>query len=141
MDLYTKVCPLALPKPASDHCSTLLDSKCERCGHSLFRFEILWLEENNFQNQISMWQKEIEAQGWAGLILASKLKALKVKIKDQTKTNFVDLDSKKGALLEEIQRIDRQKEQGFISSEDASKRIALKEEFSKRLLQEELKWK
>lgn len=79
LDLYPKVCQLALPKPASDHCPILLDSNYERWGLTTFRFELMWLEQKNFPELIAEWWKEFRVTGWAGFKLASKQKLLKGK--------------------------------------------------------------
>lgn len=44
LDLYPELCQLALPKPASDHCPIVLDSRPERWGATPFCFELAWLE-------------------------------------------------------------------------------------------------
>lgn len=36
VERYLKVCQFALPKPCSDHCPILLDSKCESLVQDLF---------------------------------------------------------------------------------------------------------
>lgn len=63
IDLYPEVNQLTLPKPASDHCPISLDSKCERWGPALFRFEFMWLELKLLASQIKEWWVEMKAEG------------------------------------------------------------------------------
>lgn len=53
---YSKVCQLALPKPCSDHCPILLDSKCESWGPRPFGFELFWLENKQRSGGVWMWK-------------------------------------------------------------------------------------
>ena len=55
LDLFPEVCQIALPKPTSDHCPILLETKCERWGPTPFRFELMWLEEKQFVEHIKVW--------------------------------------------------------------------------------------
>lgn len=48
LDIYPKVCQLALPTIASDHCPIMLNSNPDRWGPIPFRFELMWLEEKSF---------------------------------------------------------------------------------------------
>ena len=66
IDLYPEVCQIALPKPTSDHCPILLDSKSIKWGPSPFRFELLWLEDKNFRDSIKEWWTSFDVNGWAG---------------------------------------------------------------------------
>lgn len=110
MEMNPDVWQSALPKPASDHCPSLLDSNYERWGPAPFRFEIMWLEEKDFPNLIKEWWMSFSVEGWAGHGLAIKLKMLKQKIKEWVRSRFGDVGVIKANLLEEIQKLDRKEE-------------------------------
>lgn len=58
------------------------------------------------------------------------------------KSNFEEVGKAKVRILDEIQSIDRAKEVGTLSSVDViSRRLLLKEEFFKKIREEEIKWK
>lgn len=57
LELYSDVCQMPLPKPTSDHCPIMLDSGCERSGPTPFRFEMMWLDEQQFLALIEDWWK------------------------------------------------------------------------------------
>ena len=113
LDLYPEVCQLALPKVASDYCPIMLDSNLDRWGPTPFRFELMWLEEKNFTEKIRGWWREMKIEGWAGYRLITKLKLLKLKIKEWATPNFVE-GVQKAYLLEEVQKwIGRRKLDNF----------------------------
>lgn len=140
LDLYPEV-KLALPKPSSDLCPVLLDSNRDRWGPAPFQFELMWLEEKEFSHLIGDWRKNIEVEVWAGHRLAVKLKIMKQKIKDWSKSNFVEVEASKSKILEEIQDLDQKEERKQISSEERLKRSSPKEEFERKVIQEEIKWR
>lgn len=44
-EMYPQVVKVALPKPTSDHCPIVLDSRVISWGPKPFCFELMWLEE------------------------------------------------------------------------------------------------
>lgn len=73
----------------------LLDSRCDRCGPTSFRFELMWLEEQHCPALVRDWWKEIPVEGWACYKVAMKLKLLKGRIKDWSKEHFGDVRTAK----------------------------------------------
>ena len=105
IDLYPEVCQIALPKPNSDHCPILLIYKTLKWGPSPFRLEPMWLEDKRFSALIKEWWNSHVVNGWAGFKLSSKLKQLKLTIKDWRKRNFEPVKTLKAKLLEELQSL------------------------------------
>ena len=64
LETYSEVTQIALPKPVSDHCPVLINLDCERWGPSSFRFELMWLEEEQFPKLVQEWWVEIRVKGW-----------------------------------------------------------------------------
>lgn len=77
MDLFPEDCQMAMPKPISDHCPVLLDTKCERWSTTPFHFELMWLEENELAGLIENWWKGIRVDRRPGFAPAIKIKTIK----------------------------------------------------------------
>lgn len=82
----------------------------------------------------------MKVEGEAGYRLATKLKLLKLKIKEWAKNNFGEVGERKAHLLEEIQRLDRKEEDGLLALEEEVTRTNLKEEFQRKVREEEILW-
>lgn len=82
-----------------------------------------------------------EIEGWAGFKLARKLKQLKLNIKDWTKDHFRDVERMKATILEDIHCLDSKEVVGQLCEEEVSNRLSLKEEFLRKVREEEIKWR
>ena len=96
-------------------------------GPSPFRFELMWLHEENFSNLVQNWWEEIRVDGWAGYRLATRLKLLKTKLKELAKEHFGEVKYQKSKILAEIQSLDGKEETDQLSREEEKKRLDLKE--------------
>ncbi|XXG61222.1 hypothetical protein AAC387_Pa04g2933 [Persea americana] len=141
LETYPEVTQLALPKPVSDHCPIPLDSDCERWRPSPFRFELTWLEEEQFTGLVQKWWEEIRVEGWVGHRLATKLKLLQFKMKAWAKEHFGDVKHQKSKILAIIQSLDGKEESVQLSWEEEKERLDLKEEPQRSLRKEEIRWK
>ena len=79
--------------------------------------------------------------GWAGYRLATKLKLLKIKLKEWAKEHFGEVKYQKFKILAEIQSLDGKEEPDQLSREEEKKRLDLKEELQRNLRKEEIRWK
>lgn len=100
---------LALPKPTSDNCPILLDSRKDSWGPPPFRLEMVWLEENYFPNLVQEWWADILVHGWAGYRWATKLKILKDRNNDWSIFNNGRVSVLIASLLNGIKKIDRRR--------------------------------
>lgn len=141
LDLYPEVCQLALPKPASDHCLIVLDSRLERWGTAPFLFELAWLENEDLLSLVTVWWADLSVARWACYKLGIKLKLLKGKIKCWVANNREEVGKAKVRILDEIQSIDKAAELGALSEDDSGRRLRLKEDYFKKVREEEIKWK
>jgi len=91
-----------LPRVLSDHCPILLESGNWEQKRSNFKFENWWLKVEGFTNLIQSWWNEFLVEGCPDYILNIKLRMLKQKLKEWSKSNFGELTSKKNSLLEEL---------------------------------------
>ena len=67
-----------LARPVFDHSLILLDGGGMRRGPTPFRFENMWLKEDDFKEEIRQWWEGIQESGSTSFILTEKLKALKL---------------------------------------------------------------
>eukprot|EP00268_Persea_americana_P008188 TRINITY_DN13159_c0_g2_i1.p1 TRINITY_DN13159_c0_g2~~TRINITY_DN13159_c0_g2_i1.p1 ORF type:complete len:214 (+),score=40.85 TRINITY_DN13159_c0_g2_i1:166-807(+) len=141
LETYLEVIQVALPKPVSNHCPILIDLECARWVSSPFRFELIWLEEEQFPSLIQKWWEEIRVEGWAGYKLATKLKLLKIRMKEWAKEHFGDVKFQKSNILAEIQALDRKEESDRLTLEEEKRQLDLKEEFHRKLREEEKRWR
>lgn len=140
-DLYPQTVQTALPKPNSDHCPIVLNSRWESWRPKPFRFELIWLEEKGFKELIRSWWSDNQLQGWAGFRLTSKPKSLKANIKDWAKANFGSVEVAMAELLRYIKEIDTKEEYGPLSDSEIVLQQDLKEKFLRKVKEEEIKWR
>lgn len=108
-NLHPEVFQIVLPKPASHHSPILLNSCCERWGRP-FCFEMMWLEESQFSRGLGLVERSKGRK--VGLVSSSlKEELLKGKIKDWIRNHLGHVAMVKANLLEEIQLLDRKKNQ------------------------------
>eukprot|EP00268_Persea_americana_P017810 TRINITY_DN18653_c0_g1_i1.p2 TRINITY_DN18653_c0_g1~~TRINITY_DN18653_c0_g1_i1.p2 ORF type:complete len:123 (-),score=26.57 TRINITY_DN18653_c0_g1_i1:203-571(-) len=102
----------------------------------------MWIEEKQFPNLIQGWWEESKVEGWAGYWLAIKLKLLKNKIKEWAKENFGEVRIQKLNILTEIQALDMKEESDHLTTlEEEKKRLDLKEDFQRKMREEEIRWR
>eukprot|EP00268_Persea_americana_P011377 TRINITY_DN14820_c0_g1_i2.p2 TRINITY_DN14820_c0_g1~~TRINITY_DN14820_c0_g1_i2.p2 ORF type:complete len:146 (-),score=32.55 TRINITY_DN14820_c0_g1_i2:579-1016(-) len=101
----------------------------------------MWLQEENFTKLVHKWWEEIRVDGWAGHRLATKLKLLKIKLKEWAKEHFGEVKYQKSKILAEIQSLDSNEKSDHLSPEEEKKRLGLKEELQRNLRKEEIRWK
>ena len=140
-DLYPHSIQVVLPKPTSDHCPIVLDSRLEYWGPRPFRFELMWLEEKGFSDLICSWWSDFQFLGWAGFRLTSMLRKLKGNIKGWVKANVKSVEATLADLLQGIKEIDSKEESGPLSESDFKLRQKLKDKFQRKAREEEIKWK
>jgi len=70
-----------LLRPFSDHFPICLGAVDAARGKAPFRFKNMWPEHEGFSDLISEWWGELQVQGFASFVVASKLKHLKEKLK------------------------------------------------------------
>ena len=77
-----------LPRLLSDHFPILLDCRRIVGGKSPFRFENMWLKEDCFVDRVRGWWVSYSFPGSPSHIMTSKLKALKIDLKQWNSNEF-----------------------------------------------------
>ncbi|KAG5611511.1 hypothetical protein H5410_022792 [Solanum commersonii] len=73
---------------------------------SYFKFEGWWLEIEGFNERIKDWWTSFEFEGRHDFILASKLKAMKTKLKDWSVSIYGNLEKRKKEMLNKVHEFD-----------------------------------
>lgn len=71
----------SMPGPMLDHSLVLLNGGRVRRGFTLFRFENMWLKEEDFLDLVKQWWTRFNFRGSSSFILVEKLKSLKCNLK------------------------------------------------------------
>ncbi|KAJ9671525.1 hypothetical protein PVL29_025297 [Vitis rotundifolia] len=141
LDLFKGVVQCRLPRPTSDHFPILLKGGGLSRGPSSFRFENMWLKTEGFKELLRDWWQGAGGRGRANFRLASKLKAMKEKIKAWNREVFGRLEVNKSSALQQVESWDRvEDERGMTVGETELKNEA-KENFKKWVLLEETHWR
>ena len=128
-------------RPFSDHFPICLESLVAARGKAPFRFENMWLEHEGFSDLIREWWGELQVQGFASYVVASKLKHLKEKLKVWNRVTFGDIRVRKLKLLDSINLLDLKEESSGLVSEELEQRSEAKAEWAKVCTFEEISWR
>ncbi|KAL4183118.1 hypothetical protein AMTRI_Chr11g153600 [Amborella trichopoda] len=133
---------LALPKPTSDHFPIMLDTVPAIRSSKPVRFELAWLEEDNFNNLFHMWWTSFSSHvhGWAGYRLQKKLQCLKGSLKAWSALLPRNFRSQKASLLHSIQLWDSTEETRALADNERSRRAEANFELHLLLKKEEIFW-
>ncbi|WMV34480.1 hypothetical protein MTR67_027865 [Solanum verrucosum] len=84
-----------LQRVISDHCPLILECGNWERPNSYFKFENWWLQTENFKEMVKIWWDSSIFRGKLDFILASKLKYLKGKLKEWSRTSQGNLGLQK----------------------------------------------
>lgn len=96
---FSGVVQCILPRPLSDHLLILLDGGGLRRDPSPFRFENMWLKDEEFKDMLKRWWVGFNFRGFCSFILVEKLKILKAKLKSWNKEAFVNVVVRKNLVI------------------------------------------
>ncbi|WMV08580.1 hypothetical protein MTR67_001965 [Solanum verrucosum] len=96
-----------LPRVCSHHAPIALKSGRWSHTKSYFKFEGWWLETKGFNERIKDWWTSFEFEGRPDFILASKLKAMKTKLKDWSVSTYGNLEKRKKEMLNRVHEFDK----------------------------------
>ncbi|XP_059458323.1 uncharacterized protein LOC132187919 [Corylus avellana] len=99
-----------LPRLCSDHFPILLDMRDVSRGRRPFKFENMRLKAEGFVARVKQWWDSYVFQGIPSLVLARKLKALKLDLKRWNEEVFGNIERNKRILLEDLQAFDMHEE-------------------------------
>ena len=94
-EIFNNIKQIALQRLGSDHTPIALLGGVWNQNKNYFKFENWWLETDGFTNRIKEWWDTISFSGRPNFILASKLKALKEKLKVWSRSDQANLGAKR----------------------------------------------
>lgn len=130
-----------MPRAMSDHCPVTLECGDWEHKRSNFKFENWWLKVEGFKELVHSWWNEFIAEGCPDYKLNVKLRMLKQKLKDWSKTTFGEMTNKKNSLLEELAGIDLTMESRDLTEEEMMVRATIVVELEDMAKNEEAKWR
>lgn len=112
---------LVLGRELSDHCPLLLRSVIRNWGPKPFRTLNCWLQDPRFKGFVEKTWEEIHVQGWGAHVLKEKLKLLKAFLRTWNKEVFGDVRKQKRAIIEDLAKLDKKKEEEGLTEEECLK--------------------
>ncbi|KAK2975193.1 hypothetical protein RJ640_022085 [Escallonia rubra] len=138
---FKNVAQKALPRVISDHSPIILDVNSLRKARTYFKFENMWLENEGFIDLVKNCWSSCNFEGWPSFILAKKLKILKKQLREWSKVEFGNMNSRKSQIMTEIDTLNNKEEELLLSDEDSQRRLSLQLEFHQITKMEEISWR
>ncbi|XP_059284325.1 uncharacterized protein LOC132037735 [Lycium ferocissimum] len=128
-------------KVVSDHSPIVLECGNWEQKKASFKFENWWLKVEGFNELIQNWWNEFLVEGCPDYIFCTKLKMLKQKLKDWSKTTSGELTNRKNSLLNELAEIDLRTDQRELSEDEMMIRATVLVELEELAKNEESSWR
>jgi len=106
----------ALPRDVSDHCPLVWKVDASGWGPKPFHFINFWPENRKFKRVVEEAWRKYGASGWMGFVLKSKVKGLKVDIREWSRLEYVNVDMRLLKLKEEIEGLDGKSKEGLLTN-------------------------
>ncbi|WMV48297.1 hypothetical protein MTR67_041682 [Solanum verrucosum] len=130
-----------MPRVTSHHNPLLLECGNWERSLSYFKFENWWLQTENFNERIKGWWDSEIFMGRPDYILACKLKSLKVKLKEWSRTAQGNLGLQKQNILNQLYDLDVTQAHRCLSDDESYLRAVLTVEFEEVAKKEEVAWR
>lgn len=140
-DNFSNIKQQLVQRVNSDHSPIMLQSGSWEPTKAYFKFENWWLQTEGFIDRIEEWWKSFTCQGRPDFILAYKLKALKAKLKDWSKTIEGNLVRQKTSILNQLAEMEEVQKQRGLSEEEIFTKASLPMELEEIANREEIAWR
>ena len=138
---FSGVVQCTFPRPVYDHCPILLDGGGVRRGPIPFRFQNMWLKEEEFKELLKSWWQGFNFSGSCSFVMAAKLKALKTNLRIWNNDVFGKIGVNKSLALHKASFWDEQEKLIVLTMEEVEIRKEAKDKFEKWTLMEEINWR
>jgi len=101
-DAFSNLKQYTMQRILSDHSPITLQGGSWKKSKSYFKFENWWLGTEDFIDRVRTWWNSFDYTGRPDYILASKLKALKHKLKEWSRSEQGNLGQQRKSLLEKL---------------------------------------
>ena len=125
----------------SNHTPILLAMGCMQYGKRSFKFENMWLKEEEFVENVRNWWGSFSFVGSPSFVLAKKLRALKGEITRWNFEVFGNVRARNKAWVEELEMLDSTEEGRGLSEEEKERRRVLATDLEASLLQQEISYR
>ncbi|WMV14758.1 hypothetical protein MTR67_008143 [Solanum verrucosum] len=127
-----------------------------QCGEwgttkSYFKFENWWLTTDGFNERVKTWWESSQFHGKPYFVLVAKLRALKAKLKEWSKTSQGNLSQQKQLALSQLAEFEmiqdqrifffEKEDQRILEEGEITSKLALTAEFEETVKKEETTWR
>ena len=135
---YSSIGKKRLCQLLSDHFPIVLNCGNIQRGRRPFRFENMWMKAKDFMEKVEEWWGSYQFDGTPSFILANKLQALKIDLKQWNEEVFGNVLIKKNVLLNELQVLEFMEEHRVLIDAEKGNMARVRNEIEQNLLLEEI---
>ena len=135
---YSSIGKKRLCRLLSDHFPIVLNCGNIQRGRRPFRFENMWMKAKDFMEKVEEWWGSYQFDGTPSFILAKKLQALKINLKQWNEEVFGNVLIKKNVLLNELQVLEFMEEHRVLIDAEKGNMARVRNEIEQNLLLEEI---
>ncbi|WMV40394.1 hypothetical protein MTR67_033779 [Solanum verrucosum] len=125
----------------SDHSPITLQGGSWKKSKSYFKFENWWLGTESFIDRVRTWWNSFDYTGRPDYILASKLKALKHKLKEWSRSEQGKLGQQRKSLLEKLAAMENIATDRGLTEDEATEKVRLLLNLEDLIKNEEIYWR
>ncbi|WMV30152.1 hypothetical protein MTR67_023537 [Solanum verrucosum] len=140
-DTFNNLKQIPLQRLGSDHIPIPLITGCWERNKSYFKFENWWLQSEGFVDRVREWWSSFSYTGRPDYVLACKLKALKLKLKEWKQEEGGNLGSQRRRLLEQLAELDTERVKRTLTVEETTKKVAVLLECEELVKKDEVSWR
>ncbi|WMV41830.1 hypothetical protein MTR67_035215 [Solanum verrucosum] len=140
-DCFSNIKQSPLQRLASDHIPLALQGGSWIKKKNYFKFENWWLGTAGFNDRIKEGWNSFSFKGWPDFVLSCKLKALKHKLKDWSRSEAGNLVIQRKQTLEQLAEMDLILEYRPLTEEESAKKVDLTLELEGLIKNEEVAWR
>jgi hypothetical protein len=110
-------------------------------GRRPFRFENMWLSSDGFVDKVKGWWESYHFEGTPSFIMARKLRALKLDLKQWNAEVFGNVLNRRRQAMDDLNELDVEAKVRPLTTEEVTRKFRLVEELELSFLQEEISWR
>jgi len=140
-DAFSNLKQYTMQRILSDHSPITLQGGSWKKSKSYFKFENWWLGTEGFIDRVRTWWNSFDYTGRPDYILASKLKALKHKLKEWSRSEQGNLGQQRKSLLEKLAAMENIATDRGLTEDEATEKARLLLNLEDLIKNEEIYWR
>nr|XP_033509991.1 uncharacterized protein LOC117274746 isoform X3 [Nicotiana tomentosiformis] len=140
-DSFSNIKQIPLQRLTSDHIPVALQGGTWNRNKNYVKFENWWLGTAGFKDKVKEWWSSFNFSGKPDFILSCKLKALKSKLKEWSRSETRNLGYQRKKLLSQMAELDEVLGDRILTEEETIKKAALFMEYEELIKNEEISWR